>query len=705
MSALRHTLAHMLVVAALVPVAIVALADGRASPPDDDIEEFRVEGHRSVTATSSMTVPAASFELMPLESGGQMLEAVPNLVTAQHTGGGKAEQYYIRGFDADHGTDLAVFFDGVPINLRSHAHGQGFLDLHFVTKETIDALRAHKGPYFARFGDFATAAAVEYRPFDRFDESMVKFEGGSFDTFRAVGIASPGTGAFADDGPAQGFLSFEAYHTDGPFLNDEDLWRYSALARGSLDLTPDVALSGHLLGYHGTWNASGLVPQELVYDGTLSRFGSLDPTEGGESTRVQGKLQVDWTPSSNERLSANAYVVYYDLELFSNFTYFLVNDDPFGDGIVQRDDDRIYAGGRVEYTRLFEAFADPELRLGLEGRYDHIDLTLATQTRRTPTGCQREGIGDPVPCASDEIDQFSLEPYVDLSLVPLDWVRLDLGLRFAWFHFDGWDRLTGLPAPVSNDTLWLPKANLALSPFSPEGLWPSPVTALEELELFANFGIGYHSNDARAVFVDPAAITLPQALGGEVGLRTRPVDRVEIAIDYWWLALEDEFVFVGDEGTTESAGRTERQGVELVATLDVFDWLYVRGDVAYTSARITATNRPVPQAPRFIARASTGLRWRGFAGEFGVRHLGDRYASEDFYEPALSGYTVLDLGVRYVWRFLEVGLAVENLADTAWRSSEFDYDSRPIQGGASMEDFHFTPGNPRNVRGWVTARF
>jgi hypothetical protein len=261
MSILRHTLAHVVVFAALVPIGSGAFADDESLPPDDGIEEFRVEGHRSVTATSSMTVPAENFELMPLESGGQMLEAVPNLVTAQHTGGGKAEQYFIRGFDADHGTDLAVFFDGVPINLRSHAHGQGFLDLHFVTKETIAALDAYKGPYFARYGDFATAAAVEFRPFDRFDESMVKFEGGSFDTFRAVGIASSRKGPFADDGPAQGFVSFEAYHTNGPFLNDEDLWRYSALARGSLDLTPDLQLSGHLLGYYGTWNASGRSPR------------------------------------------------------------------------------------------------------------------------------------------------------------------------------------------------------------------------------------------------------------------------------------------------------------------------------------------------------------------------------------------------------------------------------------------------------------
>ena len=178
-----------------------------------------------------------------------MLEAVPNLVTAQHTGGGKAEQYFIRGFDADHGTDLLVYFDDVPVNLRSHAHGQGYLDLHFVTPETIDRLDAFKGPYFTRFGDFATAATVKYVPGVEFGESFVKFEAGQFDTLRAVALLSPRHGEFAPGGRARGFASFEMYHTDGPFKNDEDLWRYSGFARGEFDVTDDLTVSGHILGY------------------------------------------------------------------------------------------------------------------------------------------------------------------------------------------------------------------------------------------------------------------------------------------------------------------------------------------------------------------------------------------------------------------------------------------------------------------------
>jgi outer membrane cobalamin receptor len=286
----RARFRHAVVLAcAASSLGFPAAADPADSGDDESVYEFTVTERKPVTASSTLTVPAEDFELRPLESGGQMLEAVPGGITAQHTGGGKAEQYFFRGFDADHGTDVAVYFDGVPINLRSHAHGQGFLDLHFVTKETIQRLDAHKGPYSARFGDFATAAAIEYVPLDSVPESQLLFQGGEYDTERWVGVVSPRSAVFGGDDPrVDALLSFEAYHTDGPYRDDENLWRFSSLARAGVDLTPELRLSGHLLGYYGDWNASGLIPERLVDDGSLSRFGSLDPTEGGSSTRVQG---------------------------------------------------------------------------------------------------------------------------------------------------------------------------------------------------------------------------------------------------------------------------------------------------------------------------------------------------------------------------------------------------------------------------------
>ncbi len=701
----------------LLALALLMAASGTALAQTPEVgaqgvEEYVVFGTQPVTATSTLTVPAEDFELRPLESGGQMIEAVPGALTAQHTGGGKAEQYFLRGFDADHGTDLSVYFDGVPINLRSHAHGQGYLDLHFVTKETIARLDVAKGPYSARFGDFATAATIEYQPFESLDESFVQFEAGEFETYRAVGLVSPRIGPFeADAGQdpvAKALFSFEAYHTDGPFQDDEDLSRFSVFGRGDVRVSPTLVLSGHLLGYTAEWNASGLIPQRLVDSKALGRFDSLDPTEGGETIRVQGKLQLDWEPTEKDSLTVNAYVAYYELDLYSNFTYALT-DPVNGDGILQRDD-RIYAGGRVEYQHLDEIPWPASLRAGVEWRYDDARVQLGRQS-------QRQFLGFSSDDDDDRIEELSFAPYVEIEMLPLDWVRFLGGVRFESFFFDVESRLSGDPASRGrgDDHLWLPKANLILSPFSETAPLASDIPALRDLDLFLNFGIGFHSNDARSGIADERI--LARAPGAEIGLRTRFFDRFSVSIGGFWLEIEDELVFVGDEGTTESSGKTRRFGVEFAARADLLDWLYLRGDVAYTSARFASGDAPVPQAPRFIAKGAAGVRLGDFVAELGVRHLGSRYASEDFRSPKLDSYTVLDLGGRYRVGPIEIGLAVENLTGARWRSSEFYYEScAPSEvgsvaacpstgGGEGIGDSHFTPGNPRNVRGWIRYSF
>ena len=691
-------------VLALCGVFVLSPSGVRAHEEEADYR-YTITERKPVTASSSLTIPAEDFELRPLESGGQMIEAVPNAMSAQHTGGGKAEQYFIRGFDADHGTDLLVEFDGVPINLRSHAHGQGFLDLHFVTPETIERLDAHKGPYSARFGDFATAAVIEYVPRDSVEESFLQFEGGYWDTWRAVGVASPKGGAFAGDEPsADALFSFEAYHTDGPFRSDEDLWRFSMFGRGGVDLRPDLRLSGHLLGYTAGWDASGLVPERLVDTGELSPFGSLDPTEGGDTYRLQGKLQLDWRPSPHTHVMARAYVAAYELDLYSNFTYAL-NDPVRGDGIVQRDD-RVYTGGRVEVDHIVHVEPGPlRLRAGVDWRFDDARVRLGTQTRRRVTGFSND----------DDVEQGSVGPYLEAEWLPLPWVRFVGGLRYEHMAWDVESRLAGGVDTDDDDALWLPKANFVLTPFSVQGPLPSDVAWLRDLETFLNFGVGFHSNDARTAVADPAI--LARATGGEVGFRPRFFDRVDVALAGFWLTLEDELVFVGDEGTTESGGRTKRLGVELVARAEVTDWLYLRGDLAYTSARFSSGGDPVPQAPRFIAKGAIGVRQGGFAAELGLRHLGERYGTEASRGVRLSDYTVLDLGMRYQFGSFEVGLALENITDTDWRSSEFFYPSCtqdeaggaracPASGGGpGIDDFHFSPGNGRNLRAWLRVAF
>ncbi len=679
-------------------------ASAGPSAQADPVYRLTVRERRPTNASSTLTVPASDFELRPLESGGQLLEAVPGVVTAQHTGGGKAEQYFLRGFDADHGTDLLVYFDGVPINLRSHAHGQGFIDLHFVTPELIERIDAWKGPYYAEFGDFATAGTIELVPRASLEESLVQVEGGSFDTLRTLSLLSPRTGPFAPGGPAEALVSVEAYHTDGPFRNQEDLWRYSLFARGALELRPGLEISGHLLGYMANWNASGLVPERAI-DGQISRFGSFDPTEGGDTRRFQGKFAVEWQPSERRLFRSSAYAVYYDLDLFSNFT-FRLGDPVAGDGIIQKDD-RLYAGGRSEYREHFDGPVPGRVRAGLEWRFDDARVRLGPQTRRNIAAFTSD----------DRVRELSVAPYVELDVAPLPWLRLVGAARFEYFRFDVRNRIGGLDDGNADSFLALPKASVILSPFATGSPLESEVGGLRRLELFANFGQGFHSNDARAVVAGRNDTTLPRATGAEIGARTRLFDRIELALDLFWLGLEDELVFVGDEGTTEASGRTRRLGVEFVTRAELASWLTLRGDVAYTSARFTGGGDPVPQAPRLVAKGAVAVRHAGFSAELGLRHLGERYATESSRDLRLESYTVLDFGLRYRWRAFEFGFAIENLTDVHWRSSEFFFASctpaevgasaacPPAGGGPGFDDNHFSPGNRRNFRGSVRVYF
>jgi len=687
--------------AALLMLASAARAEQDPTPPDA-VDEITVTGRRglSATASSQVAIPRQDFELLPLESGGQLLEVVPGLLTAQHTGGGKAEQYFVRGFDADHGTDLRVTFDGVPVNLRSHAHGQGFLDLHFVIPETIREIEVSKGPYLPENGDFDTAAAVHYVPFRRVDESILRVEAGQFDTIRGVAVGSPRTGAFAERLDA--LVAIETYTTDGPFLSEEDLHRTSLYASlgGDLDgpLGSRWRLEGSLVGYLAEWNASGLIPDSLVDDRVISRWGSLDDSEGGDTARVHALARARGEDLAGFDVLAEVWAAYYQLDLYSNFTYFL-NDPVRGDGIVQRDD-RTYFGGRAELARDLELLFPLRVTVGTDTRTDLARVELGRQERRAQFATTAE----------DEIRESSVAGYVRLDAQPLPWVRAVVGLRGEHFRFDVENRLGDGDEGVEDESIVLPKANLVASPFAARGPLASVGErweALRALDLFANFGVGFHSNDARDVLANPGERTLPKALGWEVGLQTRLFGRLDLAASYWWLELQSEFVFVGDEGVTERRPRSEREGLEVSARLRVFDWLTWTADVAYTQAHFADSGLPVEQAPRFVAKSSLVARHpSGLAGHVRVKALGERYGdpASDF-DIRLSDYAIVDVGASYRWGPVSLGVLVENLLDSEWSSSEFFYESRPFPAGPVIADRHFSPGNKRNVRGTLTVAF
>lgn len=689
-----------------------ATSGARSTSPFD----VTVRERRPTTAASSMVVRSRDFDLRPITSPGEILRVVPGLVTAQHAGGGKADQILIRGFDADHGTDFASFFDGIPVNMRSHAHGQGYADLHFVIPETVERVEVFKGPYFAEFGDFATAGAANLVPRTRLDESYAKFEIGEFNTTRYLMMASPRTGAFSPEGPGSALIAFEAHNTDGPFDSPQNMKRYLGYVSVGWDLTESQRLSGSMSFYNATWNASGQIPERAVDSGLIDRFGFIDDSEGGDTGRWDFLLRHVWAPSAEEKLQTTLWASRYDLDLYSNFTFYQNSFAEFGDyrqtdGIIQQDTRWLY-GGEMVYRRAFEAGLPMAISAGVQTRTDDAHVRLGNQNLRQPLGTT----------ADSDVHQTSAALFVQDEIFLAPWARAVLGARGEWFWYAVDDRLGGDDQPEGrkSDGILLPKANLILSPFREDGLMPVAFGPLRDSEFYFNYGVGYHSNDARDVLCNqpPGApgdtcqdtsTTLPKAAGYELGWRTSLLDRVDLAISYFWLNLEQELVFVGDEGTTEIRPRSRRQGVELETRVRLLDWLFYDLDVAYTGSEFAQADLPhIAQAPRFTM--VTGLTARhpwGIEADLRLRSLGRRYAldgpdDEEFPGIAsntkLHGYAVLDFALRYRWKQIEASLAVENITAEDWRSAEFFFPSQLLGETQPVPDWHFTPGNSRNFR-------
>lgn len=678
---------------AALPVAAQATS-GTTSQYDVTVRE-----RRPTTAASSQTVRARDFELRPITSPGEILRVAPGLFTAQHAGGGKADQLLLRGFDADHGTDIAITVDGVPVNMRSHAHGQGYADLHFVIPETIERVEVFKGPYFAELGDFATAGAINLVPRSFVPESSLRVEVGEFNTKRLVALGSPRFGLFGgEDAPISVLAAFEGHYTDGPFESPQNMDRFL----GDLRLTARPAehheITGHFGIYNADWNSSGQVPQRATDTDLIDRFGAIDDSEGGDSGRLDFLLRHAWTPSPEETLQSTLWAARYDLDLFSDFTFFM-NDPVNGDGIYQQDDRWLW-GSEIVYRRAFEAGVPMATSFGFQSRSDDARVILGNQTQRTLTEVTRDS----------SVQQTSLSLFAQDELFLTPWARLVLGLRGDAYFFEVDDRLGGADQPEGEkrDFVLGPKANLVLSPFSADGPFAmQDIEPLRELELYFNYGQGHHSNDARDVVCngpgdpddpcDPRSSTLPKAVGYEVGLRTRFFDRIDLALAHFWLNLERELVFVGDEGTAEERPRSRRQGVEVELRAALLEWLAYDLDLTYTSSEFEDIGA-VPQAPRFTL--ATGLTARhpwGVAADLRLRSLGRRYAQESR-SNLLHGYAVADFALRYRWKQLEASFAVENFTNEEWRSAEYYFESQLSGEPAPVADYHFTPGNPRNFR-------
>ena len=589
------------------------------------------------------------LQTAPVNSSQEILRKVPGLFIGQHAGGGKAEQIFLRGFDIDHGTDIAISVDGIPVNMVSHAHGQGYADLHFVIPETVEKIDFGKGTYYANKGDFATAGYVTFQTKERIDKSSISVEGGQFNSFRTVGLFN-----LSEKNKNQNaYLATEYILTDGPFDSPQDFSRINLFGKYTSIMADNSKISITVSRFKSKWNASGQIPQRLVDNGTISRFGAVDDTEGGNTARTNFNVALTKPINENTYLKSNAFYSNYNFELYSDFTFFL--EDPInGDQIRQKESRDIYGLN----TELNKKFKKALYQVGFGFRADATKNTELSHTLGRYTTLQTLKLGD--------IDETNIFSYVNAEFT-LGKLKINPALRFDYFKFNYQDKLAPTYTTQREDKVkFSPKLNFIYS-------------ANNNLQLYLKSGLGFHSNDTRVVVAQTGKQILPTAIGTDLGTIFKPFPKLVVNAALWYLYLEQEFVYVGDAGIVEPSGKSKRMGFDLGLRYQLTDWLFLDTDINYTHAR--SIEEPsgqdyIPLAPDFTSTGGISInKLKGFSGGIRYRYLKSRPANEDNSIVA-KGYMVSDLNVNYDYKNVTLGIAIENIFNTAWNETQFATESR-----------------------------
>jgi len=649
-----------------------------------DLKEVAVAPERSNSTTE--VIQALDVRTRPVNNSQELLQLVPGLFIAQHAGGGKAEQIFFRGFDIDHGTDLQVSADGMPVNMVSHAHGQGYADLHFVIPETIDKLHVHKGPYDARFGDFATSGTVEFQTRNSIDKSEVKMEAGMFDSKRAVAqIRLLDKRHFLSQRKESAYIAGEYAFTDAYFNSKQDFNRMNLFGKYAGQLGERTHLTLYASTFGAAWNASGQVPQRAIEAGRIDRFGAIDDDEGGNTTRTNAYATLTNATENSGLFKNQLYVVKYDFNLYSNFTFFAA-DSVNGDMIAQTDDRTIY-GYTGSYGRTTSLGGLPfRFNAGLGARYDKADISLKNAVERV--------VFDTI--VSGELDQLNANAYVDGTVNLTEKFRINAAARLDVFRFMYTDA-QGVDS-VSGDAVQQrvsPKLNFTYD-------------VSDRAQIYLRTGMGFHSNHARAVVVDKASRTLPRAYGADLGTNFKPTSRMLVNVALFGLYLESELVFVGDGGVVETSNATQRVGIDFSLRYQVAKKLFADIDVNAVQGRIQDVPEGedlIPLAPNFTTIGGLAYKQdKGLNASLRYRYIADRPANEGNTVVA-KGYFLLDAVASYRLKNLEIGVSAENLLDVDWNQAQFDTESRLSDEAEPVSELHFTPGTPFFLKGIVSYRF
>lgn len=671
------------------------------------------------SAASATTIRNLDFDLRPKTSPNDVLRVVPGLLAVQHQGGGKADQLFLRGFDADHGTDVGVFIDGIPVNMPSHAHGQGFADLHWLIPEALERIDVVKGPYDVRFGDFSTAGAVNLITRERFEGTSFQYTLNAFPAIsgrrdaggRFVGIVAPEMPEGARK--VHPWMAFEGACDNGPFTAAEDLKRYNLFGKLTYGVTSKLKVGTFVQAYGSGWVGSGQIPQREAVAGRLGQFGSEDPSEGGLTERQMITGFVRYKDGDDD-LTATIYVTRYRLSLWNDFTFFLRNPGT-GDEIEQ-DDARVFTGARLDYN-LTRTIGSVSFRttLGSEMRHDviHVDRWDAESQNgdfRKRTARRVDGGDLGFSGSNDDVDQTNIAGYINEDVVFNEHFRLLAGLRADFFGFNVNDLGESLGPGAQNSsgvrqfTALSPKASAVLSPMP------------EVLDLYLNFGEGFHTNMAQIALLDGITHTnpdgstfrvhaLPRFYGGELGARAHLFDPVDLAAALWASYLQNETVFDADDAVFAPSDPTRRIGVDCEVRARLLSWLYADLDVAQASATAVADHGnggAVALAPKlYLTGGLTVKHPDGIRAGLRFRMLGDRPAFDETspeyqhftsrslpngqpnpdYDPSrvtAKGYFILDAYVSYRWtlatpavKAVEASISAQNILNASWREAQF----------------------------------
>jgi hypothetical protein len=633
------------------------------------------------SAASQGAITATQLDARPIMRAGEVLETVPGMVVSQHSGEGKANQYYLRGFNLDHGTDFSTAVAGVPVNTPTGAHAHGYADVGFLIPELVSGVQFKKGPYFADEGDFSAAGAANINYVNTLERPIIRLSAGNDGWSRVLGAGSVRAG--------EGSLlaAVEVNHNDGPWVRPDDYRKVNGVLRYSRgDNRNGFSLTG--MGNWANWDSTDQVPERAVASGLIPRFGLLDPSDGGTTNRQSLAMELQRSVGASSSIRATGFLLRNSLNLFSNFTYFL--DDPDNGDQFEQAERRIAAGGRVAYRQLGR-FLDrhTESAVGVQMRRDWLDpVGLYHTAGRRRLSTTRE----------DAVDQMMVGSYAQSEIEWARRFRTTVGLRADVYQFSV-SSDNALNSGDGSDALLSPKFTAAFGPWG-------------ATELYANAGMGFHSNDARgaAISVDPRTgepaervTPLVRARGAELGVRTVRVPGLQSTLSLWYLGLDSELLFVGDAGTTEAGRPSRRVGLEWTNYWRLRPWLTADADLAFSTATFTDDDPAGDRVPGSLDRViSAGLTVQSPQPLFGsirVRHFGPRPLIEN--ASVMSKSTTLwngDVGYRVSPR-TRVVLELYNLFDAEVSDIDYFYGSRlPGEPEEGIEDVHSHPALPRSVR-------